>query len=73
MTGKNSGLIAKLKSIIPNISWTHCSLHRQALAAKVKLCKPGYSESFVKIWARFIKISFITQRSGGYPRERLSL
>ncbi|XP_039967980.1 protein FAM200A-like isoform X1 [Bactrocera tryoni] len=35
MTGKNSGLIAKLKSIIPNISWTHCSLHRQALAAKV--------------------------------------
>lgn len=35
MTGKNSGLIAKLKSILPNISWTHCFLHRQALAAKV--------------------------------------
>ncbi|XP_050523088.1 protein FAM200A-like [Daktulosphaira vitifoliae] len=35
MTGKNSGLIAKLKSIMPNVSWTHCFLHRQALASKV--------------------------------------
>lgn len=35
MSGKNSGLVAKLKSIMPNISWTHCFLHRQALAAKV--------------------------------------
>uniref|UniRef100_A0A1Y1KZY7 HAT C-terminal dimerisation domain-containing protein n=2 Tax=Photinus pyralis TaxID=7054 RepID=A0A1Y1KZY7_PHOPY len=35
MTGKNSGLVAKLKSIMPNVSWTHCFLHRQALAAKV--------------------------------------
>ncbi|GBP39904.1 Zinc finger BED domain-containing protein 5 [Eumeta japonica] len=38
----------------------------------VKLCKPGYSESFVKIWARFIKIFFITQRSGGYPKKVLT-
>lgn len=35
MAGKNSGLVAKLKSIMPNISWIHCFLHRQALAAKV--------------------------------------
>lgn len=35
MTGKNSGLVAKLKSIMPNISWTHCFIHRQALAAKI--------------------------------------
>ena len=35
MTGKNSGLVAKLKSIMPNISWTHYFLHRQALTTKV--------------------------------------
>lgn len=35
MTGNQSGLVAKLKSIMPNVSWTHCFLHRQALAAKV--------------------------------------
>ncbi|CAH1101546.1 unnamed protein product [Psylliodes chrysocephalus] len=35
MTGKNSGLIVKLKLIMPNISWTHCFLHQEALAAKV--------------------------------------
>lgn len=34
MTGKKSGLIARLKAIMPNISWTHCFLHQQALAAK---------------------------------------
>lgn len=35
MTGNKSGLVAKLKSIMPNVSWTHCFLHRQALAATV--------------------------------------
>ncbi|KAK4875453.1 hypothetical protein RN001_011875 [Aquatica leii] len=34
LTGKKSGLIARLKSFIPNASWAHCFLHRQALAAK---------------------------------------
>lgn len=35
VTGKNSGFIAKLKAIIPDLSWIHCFLHRQTLAAKV--------------------------------------
>ncbi|XP_023210685.1 zinc finger BED domain-containing protein 5-like [Centruroides sculpturatus] len=35
MTGQKSGLVAKLKSIMPNVSWTHCFLHRHALVAKV--------------------------------------
>lgn len=34
LTGKKSGLIARLKSLTPNASWVHCFLHRQALAAK---------------------------------------
>lgn len=34
LTGKNSGLITRLKTLIPNAQWVHCFLHRQALAAK---------------------------------------
>ncbi|XP_025418323.1 protein FAM200A-like [Sipha flava] len=34
ITGKNSGLIVKLKELMPHIEWTHCFLHRHALAAK---------------------------------------
>ncbi|KAL0822667.1 hypothetical protein ABMA28_004690 [Loxostege sticticalis] len=34
MTGANSGFIARLKEQMPNTCWTHCFLHRQALAAK---------------------------------------
>lgn len=35
MTGNKSGLVAKLKSVMPNVTWIHCFLHRQALASKV--------------------------------------
>ncbi|KAK7918919.1 hypothetical protein WMY93_010203 [Mugilogobius chulae] len=34
MTGRRSGLVARIKSVNPNIIATHCMLHRQALAAK---------------------------------------
>ncbi|CAL9700169.1 unnamed protein product [Knipowitschia caucasica] len=34
MTGRKSGLVARVKSVNPNIIATHCMLHRQALAAK---------------------------------------
>lgn len=34
ITGKNGGLIVKLKEIMPHMEWTHCFLHRHALAAK---------------------------------------
>jgi hypothetical protein len=32
--GKNSGLIVKLKELMPHIEWTNCFLHRHALTAK---------------------------------------
>ena len=34
MTGKHTGLIAHIKRVCPSISWLHCSIHREALAAK---------------------------------------
>lgn len=34
LSGKNSGLIARLKTLMPNANLVHCFLHRQALAAK---------------------------------------
>lgn len=34
MTGTYSGLVARVKKINENIEWTHCCIHRQALACK---------------------------------------
>ncbi|KAF2882264.1 hypothetical protein ILUMI_23908 [Ignelater luminosus] len=35
MTGNKSGLVAKLKSIMSNVTWIHCFHHRQALVSKI--------------------------------------
>nr|ABF20543.1 transposase [Aedes aegypti] len=37
MCGKNSGVVTRILKLSPNASWTHCSLHREALVAKT-LC-----------------------------------
>ena len=34
MTGKHTGLITHIRRVCPSISWLHCSIHREALAAK---------------------------------------
>ncbi len=34
MTGHPSGLISRIKEVAPRTVWTHCTIHRQALAAK---------------------------------------
>jgi zinc finger BED domain-containing protein 5/7/8/9 len=34
MTGKHSGFVKRLLEHAPNAKWTHCFIHRQALAAK---------------------------------------
>lgn len=34
MSGKFRGLIAKIRVVAPLVKWTHCSLHREALAVK---------------------------------------
>ena len=33
-TGVNCGVVKRVKDKVPGITWTHCFLHRQALAAK---------------------------------------
>ncbi|VVC24878.1 Ribonuclease H-like domain [Cinara cedri] len=34
MTGKHVGLIKLVKDIVPSLKWTHCIIHREALASK---------------------------------------
>ncbi|XP_065254448.1 zinc finger BED domain-containing protein 5-like [Emys orbicularis] len=34
MTGKYTGFVARTKKVVSKVSWTHCSIHRQALATK---------------------------------------
>uniref|UniRef100_A0A8C0IJU4 DUF4371 domain-containing protein n=1 Tax=Chelonoidis abingdonii TaxID=106734 RepID=A0A8C0IJU4_CHEAB len=34
MTGKYTGFVAQTKKVASKVSWTHCSIHRQALATK---------------------------------------
>ena len=35
MLGKNKGLKAKVLSVAPHIKFTHCIIHREALASKI--------------------------------------
>jgi hypothetical protein len=50
LSGKNSGLIARLKTLMPNANWVHCFLHRQALAAK------GMPDDLRQVLAEAIKV-----------------
>ncbi|XP_073689549.1 zinc finger BED domain-containing protein 5-like [Garra rufa] len=34
MTGRNSGVAARIREVAPDMRWTHCSIHREALAVK---------------------------------------
>lgn len=34
MSGCKTGLLGQLKAVSPNIKWTHCCIHREALAVK---------------------------------------
>ena len=43
ITGKNNGLMIKLKDLMPRVEWTHCFLHTHALATKIM---PGISKKF---------------------------
>jgi hypothetical protein len=37
VTGKYNRFVSQTNNVTPNISWTHCSIHREALAAKARL------------------------------------
>ncbi|MBN3316971.1 SCND3 protein, partial [Atractosteus spatula] len=34
MTGRHSGVVARIREVAPDMKWTHCSIHHEALAAK---------------------------------------
>jgi hypothetical protein len=34
MTGKHAGFVARTKEVATNVSWSHCCIHREALASK---------------------------------------
>ncbi|XP_061602956.1 zinc finger BED domain-containing protein 5-like [Cololabis saira] len=34
MTGRNSGVVARIREVAPEMRWTHCSIHREALTVK---------------------------------------
>ena len=34
MTGRHSGVVTRIQSVAPNAVFTHCSIHREALAAR---------------------------------------
>ncbi len=34
MTGRHSGVAARIREVAPEMRWTHCSIHREALAVK---------------------------------------
>jgi hypothetical protein len=34
MVGCKTGLMARVMQVAPNVKWTHCSIHREALAVK---------------------------------------
>uniref|UniRef100_UPI00358F8E80 SCAN domain-containing protein 3-like n=1 Tax=Myxine glutinosa TaxID=7769 RepID=UPI00358F8E80 len=42
MTGRRSGVVKLIQDVAPEASWTHCFLHREALAAKEM--SPGLAE-----------------------------
>ena len=34
MTGRHSGVETRMQAVAPDATWVHCSIHREALAAK---------------------------------------
>ena len=34
MTGRHSGVDTRMQAVAPDATWLHCSIHREALAAK---------------------------------------
>ncbi|KAH0999800.1 hypothetical protein HUJ04_013569, partial [Dendroctonus ponderosae] len=46
MLGKLTGLVARVKSVALNITWTHCCIHREAIACKK--CLHYYNQPWTK-------------------------
>ncbi|GBN37523.1 SCAN domain-containing protein 3 [Araneus ventricosus] len=50
MSGIHTSLVTKVKSVAPLVQWTHCSIHREALAVKgLDECLKNTLDDTVKI------------------------
>lgn len=62
LTGRHSDIVAKVRDVAPDIVWTHCFIHREALAAKSMPSKfKTVLEDSIKI-INFIKAKFLNSR-----------
>ena len=57
MTGRHSGVVMCAQAVAPDATWVHCSIHREALAAK------GMSDSLKDILDTTVKmVNFVKAR-----------
>nr|XP_014354333.1 PREDICTED: zinc finger BED domain-containing protein 5-like [Latimeria chalumnae] len=58
MTGSVSGLVVRIRKVAPDVHWEHCTIHREALAAKKM---PGNLKSVLDMAVKMV--NFIKARS----------
>jgi hypothetical protein len=57
LTGRHSGVVAKVKDVAPDVTWNYCFIHREALAGK------GLPSKFKTVLEDSVKIiNFIKTR-----------
>ena len=57
MTGRHGGVVTLMQAVAPNATWVHCSIHREALAAK------GMPESLKNVLDTTVeKVNFVIAR-----------
>ena len=55
MTGRHCGVVTRMQAVAPDATWVHCSIHREALAAK------GMPDS-LKVWTLVKMFNFVKAR-----------
>lgn len=57
MTGRHSGVVTRVQAVAPDATWVHCSIHREALAAK------GMSDSLAQVLDDTVKmVNFVKSK-----------
>jgi hypothetical protein len=78
MTGKRSGVVAQIKEVAPDAKFVHCSIHREALAArkmpaisKTVLTKAVKVVNFIKYRATNSRLFSILCNEMGSEHDKL--
>jgi hypothetical protein len=59
MTGRISGVVTHVQAVSPDSTWVHCSIHREALAAK------GMPDSLKDVLYTTVKmVNFVNLKQG---------